>query len=218
MTGRQEKLDRYFPPRKVLAGVRQQLLTAGVPAESLPEDWLPALLAATFKWMQTTEDGLEFGSRLFHFEFERGLDTRQYELTTFEKCQSWDFCMNPEHCMPVGEVRPVRCLRELQPNVKEVKSSDVYFYRGCIVERRPVPLARLEFYEKPKGSCEGCTITSHCLKEVKGAYSGTITNLCNHCVSYSESAQIRSEGDPSVCDACTVLKCVHHPRHGAPEI
>lgn len=214
MTENQEKLDNYFPPMEALAGVRQQLLSAGVKAETLPEGWIPAILAATFKWLQTTEDGLQFGARLFHFDFERGMDNREYEVTSYEKCQGRDFCMNPDHCMPerTGEVR--RCLRELQPVVKQVKSSDIYFYRGCIAERRPVPIAAVTFEEKPKGVCEGCGITSHCLRRVSGAYSRTITDQCNHCVINSESWQVRSEGDPTGCETCTVLKCSHHPRRG----
>lgn len=214
MMEKQERLDRYFPPLKVLAGVRQQLLADGCPPEVIPERWLPTILAAAFKWMQTTEDGLEFGGRLFHFEIERGLDERQYEVTTHEKCSGWDLCLNMEHCAPGGQSIPVRCLRELQENVKPVKSRDIYFYQGCIAERRPVPISSVHYHEKPKGICEGCSITSHCLTETKKAYSGTITNLCNHCVSYSESAQVRSEGDPSLCDECTVEKCMHHPRRG----
>lgn len=179
----------------------------------MPEDWIEATLAATFKWLQTTEDGLACAARLFHFEFERGMDNRQYELTYYEKCQSQDFCMNPDHCMPEGTTRRTRCLRELQPIVKPVKSSDVYFYRGCILEGEPVPLSAVTFEEKPKEKCAGagCGITSHCLIKVKDAYSGTIYQ-CNHCVTHSDSWQVRSEGDPSKCETCNVLKCTHHPR------
>lgn len=216
MTEQHEKLDAYCPPLEAVAGVRQQLLNAGVPPEIFPERWFPEIIAAMAKWMQTTEDGLKFGARLFHFDFQRGMDTHQYEVTHYEKCQGRDFCMNRGHCMPNGVAQPVRCLRELQPIVKEVNSTDIYFFKGCISERQPIPLSAVAFYEKPKGQCEGCGITSHCLRPVSGAYSGTTTDQCNHCVSYSDSPRVRSEGDPSICDSCTDLRCTHHPRRGHP--
>jgi hypothetical protein len=199
---------------KVLAGVRQQLLTAGVPASGIPEEWLPAIIAATAKWMETTEDGLEYGARLFNFEFERGRDDCDYELTYYEKCERRDFCMSPDHCMPEGYGPPVRCLRELQPIVKPLKSRDVYFFQGCIADRRSVGLTALGVYEKDKEQCgsEGCGITAHCVRKVSGAYSKTIIYQCNHCLSYSDDSRLRGEADPSQCDDCTVIKCTHHPR------
>lgn len=214
MTEKHEKLSDYFPPREAISGVRQQLLTAGVRAEALPDDWIPAVLAAAAKWMRTTEDGLDFAARLFHFEIERGKDTHEYELTYYEKCQGWDFCLNREHCMPEGSSRRVRCLRQVQPKVKPVKSDKIFFLQGCIVEGSPVPISSIDCQERSREVCPGCSATLHCVKELKGAYSKTITSLCNHCRSYNESPRIRSEGDPSVCDSCTAIKCIHHPRRG----
>lgn len=214
MTKKHEKLDPYYPPQKAITGVRQQLLTAGVEAENLPETWIPAVLAAAAKWMQTTEDGLEYAARLFHFEFERGKDTEEYALTYYEKCHSRDFCLNLEHCMPNGTGRQQRCLRELQPVVKPVKPSDVYFFQGCIAEREPVPVGAIARQTRDREGCDLCTATLHCVKKLEGAYSKTITSLCNHCRSFSENPQIRAEGDPWVCEACTATKCNHHPRKG----
>lgn len=216
MTTEQEKLDNYFPPPEAIAGVRQQLLTAGVAAENLPEDLIPAVLAAASKWMQTTTDGLHFGARLFHFEVDRGQDNRQYEITHYEKCQGRDFCLNPEHCMPERTGRPSRCLRELQPVVKEVKSTDIYFFHGCIAERRPVSPVAVDSYEKEKNTCELCTITAHCVSQVTEAYSKIKTDQCNRCRSASY-ALTKAEAHPS-CDGCSVVRCLHHPRRGLGEI
>jgi hypothetical protein len=172
------------------------------------------VLAAASKWMRTTEDGLDFAARLFHFEVERGKDTLEYEMTYHEKCMGRDFCLNLEHCMPEGSSRPVRCLREVQPKVKPVKSDKIFFFEGCIVEGRPVPRKSIAHQERPREDCHGCRATLHCVAELKGAYSKTITSLCNHCRSFDESPRIRSEGDPSVCESCTAIKCIHHPRRG----
>ena len=214
MTERQERLDRYFPAKTALAGVRQQLLKAGVRAEDIPEEWIPSIIAATAKWMETTEDGLKFGARLFNFEFERGRDDYDYELTYYEKCERWAFCMNQEHCMPEGYSYPVRCLRELQPKVKPLKSQDVYFFKGCIADHQTAVFSQVAGHPKDKEQCtsSGCGITAHCVRKVSGAYSKTIIYQCNHCLSHSDDSRLRDEATPSQCDDCNVEKCTHHPR------
>lgn len=177
-----EKLDRYAPDPSVIAGVKSQLLSAGVPADAIPVEWLPGILAATAKWIQTTEDGLAYASRLLHFELRRGDDDKKYEIIDDHERRSYT-----------------------------VNSHDVWFYCGSIVDKRPIPQSMLYVSEKDRSQCEDCGIVSHCLKSVLDPYKDKLKELCNYCIIYNGHPRVTDQGDERKCRECTVRHCQHHP-------
>lgn len=166
-----EKLDPYAPDPKTIAGVKSQLLNAGVPAETIPQEWLPAIIAATAKWVQTTEDGLAFASRLLHFELTRGEDDKSYKVVN--DFTGKEYTANPQ---------------------------DVWFYCGYIVDKKPIPAAMLNISESVRSQCEDCGIVSHCLKQIRYPGTDKLMELCNFCVTYHEHPRVNDEaGDCASC-------------------
>lgn len=203
----EDKLDRFMLPQETLHQVRQQLLTAGVSSDAIPDDWLVAITASMAKWMQTTEGGLQFGARLFHFELERGEHDVDYVVSRSENCPDWASCPYPTHCQTAGNA----CLEPMITK-KTVPADSVWFYSGAVVEKRPTKRCDIEIQDKAKEHCDLCSIVSHCVKNFSVTYSETTNNAhCNFCAARSENPRIRKHGDLSVCETCTVTRCENHP-------
>ncbi|MCJ7521123.1 MAG: hypothetical protein MUP21_02730 [Dehalococcoidia bacterium] len=176
-------------------------------SDVIPDDWLVAITAAMAKWMQTTEGGLQFGARLFHFELERGRRDVDYIVSSSENCPDWASCLRPESCSLLGDT----CLRSSMVE-RTVGADNVWFYQGAIVEKRPTGLSAIEIRDKEKKHCSSCSIVSHCVKEFSVTYSETTNNAhCNFCAVRSQNPRIQQYGDLSLCETCTVTRCENHP-------
>jgi hypothetical protein len=156
----------------------------GCPHEAIPYDWVALTMAAMAKWIATTTEGFQsVGYLLNGCEIKRGHDGDHYELVDDEKNE-----------------------------VRTIKSEDIVFYSGVVVEGKPTSRLNLMISDKPKNQCDDCGIISHCLTkdEVLDTYSGQFKRLCNHCLTYSDNPRLRDLGCNAMCGKCTVTACVHH--------
>lgn len=174
-------------------GIKRQLLRAGIAEEDIPRHWLEAIIAATEKWLVTTEDGLEHFRRLFCFKAKRGEDDKEYTLVD-----------------------------NISGRTITVDKSDVWTFEGALVGGRPVPLVdihkrppvpalELEITENRKTKCDGCGIFAHCIQEVLEPFDERMKSYCNFCISMHEHAKVSDFGGLKNCELCTVHNCKHHP-------
>lgn len=177
-----EKLDHYKPLPEVRQGVLRQLSKAGIDPDQVPIDWLEAILAATSKWIQTTDEGVAHIASLLNFDFWKGEDEKSYSLIDDESHQ----------------------IREIDPD-------DILFVQGILAERRPVTSGQIEIDEKPKHQCDDCGIVSHCIKSIRDPSEDKLKELCNNCIMFNQSPRVNEHGDIDMCDRCSKLDCPHHP-------
>lgn len=178
-----EKLDEFLPSLETLSGVRRQLISAGIKAEDINEEWLVTVVAAMSKWMTRTTDGLEFVVASLGFQRRMGDDDKIY-----------------------------RYIEPTTQNVYEIPPNQVRFFAGAALKGFPINPIDLEVSERRTEQCEGCGIVAHCLKEVRDPISDRLERLCNNCLWQSDNWRIKDHGDPMICQECTVLGCHHHPR------
>jgi hypothetical protein len=188
-----EKLDPYAPTLERVLGIKRQLLRAGIPEEQIPMEWLSAIIAATEKWIVTTDEGLSYISELLDFKTRPGDSDKEYALI--------DNTTQIHH---------------------RLKNTQVTFFEGVMVNGRPVPIfdpyaqefippLELDILESSKNKCDGCGIVSHCLKEILEPFSEKLEHLCNYCLTYHEHPRVNDQGGIRICQDCTVKNCQHHP-------
>lgn len=188
-----EKLDSYRPSLEMTQGIRHQLQRAGINSDDIPMQWDEAIIAATIKWFLTTQDGLEYFSRLFCCEGKKGEDDKEYAISD-----------------------------NVNNRLISIKNSDVWLFEGALVGGRPMPLMdphrkgvipplELEISETYKNKCDGCGIVSHCLKYLMDPYTEESSHLCNYCVTFHEHPKVNDCGGLRYCEECTVQGCKHHP-------
>jgi len=163
-------------------GVKRQLVEAGIDPDAIPMDWLEASVAATFKWMSETSEGGLHGANILELEWFRGDDGNQYKIHDHQ-----------------------------QQAIRSVKSEDVYFLRGAVIEGRTVPFSQVSSSRKENESCDCCGINSHCTKDIRDPSLDRMERLCNNCMIKHEHPKVRDEGDQSRCENCTVLTCPNNP-------
>lgn len=188
-----EKLDPFGPSLESLSGIKHQLLRAGIPEHEIPHDWLPTIIAATNKWLTTTEDGLRLLSRLFCFDLKYAEDDKDYLLVNNANGQTIS-----------------------------LENKQVAFFSGALVNGRPVAIAdprrkgpippvELEISETTKTRCDDCGIVSHCIKEILEPFSDSLRDLCNNCRTYHEHPKVNELGSYDACRKCSSRVCRHHP-------
>lgn len=79
----EEKLDQFMPSMEMVAGVKRQLVAAGIAPEYIPMEWLNAIVAAVNKW-HTTKEGANTLFNQLGFQLIRGKDDKEYEY-----CDAW---------------------------------------------------------------------------------------------------------------------------------
>jgi len=174
-------------------GVRHQLLQAGIHEDDIPNDWLPAVIAATEKWLITTPNGLNYIAGLFGFNLKPGEEDKDYLLVD-----------------------------NVNFNTIQLKTSQVCFFEGAMVDGVPVPLVdpeknnpipplELEISESTKNKCDNCGIVAHCNKEILEPITQQIVSLCNYCITFHEHPRVNENGGWIRCEQCTVLRCKNHP-------
>lgn len=177
----------------MILGIRRQLLRAGIPDEDIPYDWLRSIVAATCKWFVTTNDGLEYFSRLFCFDLKIAENDKDYFLVD-----------------------------NINRTTIPLKNNQVTFFEGVLIDGHPLPRAdstregpipplELEFSDSTKNQCEDCGIVSHCLKEIREPFTDSLMSLCNYCVTYHEHPKVKDQGGCEICQECSVTVCRHHP-------
>lgn len=164
------------------AGVRRQLLEAGIDASVIPEDWLSYIVAATRKWMSTTRDGAQDAAELIGIQTIRGSNDKAYALVAPDE--------TVEHV---------------------IKGDDVYFLQGLIVEGRVTPPQQLRIFEKGREQCRGCGTLVPCTQVIRDPYNDHLDTLCNYCRTFHDHPQVRDTGGFDVCGQCTVTSCANHP-------
>jgi len=170
-----------------MAGIKAQLVNAGCDPMLIPDDWVMASVAATAKWIQQTEAGLDFVSRLLHLSYEQGREDKVYEVVDDDNLTA-----------------------EL------VKPEDIYMISGCVANRRPVPFHSVNVHEKETSQCDGCGTTAHCLQNVRDPFTDKVVELCNYCVTHHEHPRIHELGGRDMCERCPVRSCKHHPDREVP--
>lgn len=175
-------------------GIRHQLLRAGIHEDDIPSDWLPAIIAATEKWLTTTHDGLKYVSHLFGFEIKPAEEDKDYLLVD-----------------------------NVNYNSIPLKTSQVHFFNGCLVDGIPIPLMdptktnplppyELEISESPKNRCDNCGIFAHCTKDIVEPVNEKTLSLCNYCITFHEHPRVNDYGGWKKCEQCDALKCRNHPQ------
>lgn len=175
------KLDAFIPSAETLAGVRRQLVDAGV--DPINEEWLLVVVSAMTKWQTTTADGMRFFVNSLGFCWKDGEDDKVYRY------------IDPQ-----------------TQTVYDINPKDIHFFSGSAVRGVPIDVNSLEVYDRKAEQCEGCGICAHCLKEVRDPISDRLERLCNNCLWQSDNFRIKDQGDPMICEECTVTHCYHHPR------
>lgn len=176
-----EKLDRFRPSLEVLLSVKRQIINAGVDPDSIPMDWLDVAVAAMTRWVTQTPEGMRHIVNCLQFQWKPGLDDHHYEYAS-----------------PNGEVF-------------DIPPSKIHFFMGAAIAGNPVNPASLTITKREGSNCEGCGITSHCVKDVRNPVTDRIERLCNTCLFMSDNTHIARSGDPLVCRDCTKKDCAHHP-------
>lgn len=144
----------------------------------------------------TTDEGLEYISNLLRFKMRYGNSDQEYTL-----------------------------IDNINQTQSSLKNTQVVFFEGVLVQGRPVPVMdpsvkdfipplELEISESSKNKCDGCGITTHCLKEILEPFSEKLERLCNYCLTYHEHPRVNDFGGERVCQECSVHKCHHHPAKG----
>lgn len=157
-------------------------------------DWVAATAAAMEKWMRTTEEGLHYASNIFKFKLKKGEQSKEYLLVD-------------------NQIK----------NTFSLKSTQVWFYEGCLVDGHPIPLVKnreenfippieLEISDLAKNKCDGCGIVSHCTQEVLEPSADELLTMCNFCLTFHESPRVKDKGGYDRCVECDSMRCVHHPR------
>jgi hypothetical protein len=129
--------------------VKRQLINAGIEPETIPHDWLEASIAAVSKWIQQTEEGVQFVGSLLYFDTQKGNDDKEY-----------------------------RVIDDVNHRIDIVASGNIMFVEGCFVNSRPTPLSHLEISEKPREQCESCGILAHCVPAIPAPASEQLCNHC----------------------------------------
>lgn len=170
--------------------MKQQLLQAGIDNDHIPHDWLPAIIAATEKWL-TTDDGLKHVCRLFNLKARNANSDNEYTL-----------------------------IDNVNRSAKTVKNSQVWLLEGVVVDGKPVSVLtpgtnqdiqplELEISEKNKNKCDSCGILAHCLTEIREPRTDNLMSYCNYCAYHNEDLRIRDNASLEVCSSCTVSTCSH---------
>jgi hypothetical protein len=180
------KLDYFRPTRETLAGVRRQLVEAGIPSESINDDWVEAAAAAMAKWINCDPNGQAYAIKLLNFEVAHGDPSKEYVL------------------LPVMAGAPE----------KKLKPGDVCFFRGIQVCGEPFPITQLRITDKEKECCDSCGISSHCCKTLLDIGRDRLTTLCQNCILAHENLRIRDQGNYGACQDCTNGRCPNHPKRG----
>lgn len=189
-----EKLDSFRPSLETQEAIKHLLLRAGMNEDELPAYHdREAIIAATLKWLSTTQDGLKYFSRLFCFKVKQGGDDKEYTVID-----------NVNH------------------QAITVKNTDVWLFGGAIVRGRPLsiidvsndkpPPYELEISKKDRESCEGCGAHTHCLLEVLDPYTENVAKLCNYCISHHEHPKVKDCGGMKTCELCNVTSCKNKPK------
>ena len=177
-----EKLDHFLPTGEILAGIKRQVVKAGVREEDIPLDWLSAISAAFAKHISTSEEGYNYISSLLNFNWQRGKINKQYTI-----------------------------LNDIGQPIRDVSPNSIYIFTGVIAEGMRVPLSQVLVEDLPLFKCDGCGVRTHCVKEVVNWKRDNLESLCNLCLSYSEDSKQRDEATPGLCETCTDIMCTHNP-------
>lgn len=178
-----EKLDQYLPTMEILSQVRRQLVDAGVEPDHIPQDWLAAIIAATRKWVASSPDGACDAINLLGFEWSQGDPSCLYEVLSLTTAPA-----------------------------RQVKSEDVYFFRGIMADREPIMPVRLKISKKESKTCDSCGIISHCVQEIRHPRTERLSSYCSNCLSNHEDIWFRDYRDTNECSSCPKDTCSHNPK------
>jgi hypothetical protein len=179
-----EKLDGFRPSAEVLAGVRRQLVSAGVDPDTIPEDWLFAIVAAMTKWSFRTPSGLEFSLQWLGAQTKKGLDDFDYEYSDSQTGNSYQ--INPDRVM---------------------------YFAGASVNGYPVDPQSIYSSKKEENQCDSCGTRRHCVKDVRDPVKDRLESYCNACLSYHDNPRLSSGCSVHKCETCTDVGCYHNPRY-----
>jgi hypothetical protein len=147
----------------------------------IPDDVMAMCFAATLEWVKTPE-GMKDIADDIGLEVEEGRPDKKYIFSD-------------------GFGRKT-----------EVDPKEVVFVRTAFVKGQPVACRQIEEDLRLEDTCEMCGIISHCVKVVRDEENfNKKVKACEHCLSYSESLSLKSEGDLGKCESCVILECPHHP-------
>lgn len=177
-----EKLDQFRPTLETAIAVRRQLANAGIDPAFVPEDWLISIVAATRKWIATTQPGAQDAVDLLGFEWSRGDPAYSYEVLSL-----------------VGG-----------PD-RQVESEDVMLIRGAVVGGEAIMPVRLRISKRESKHCDGCGIISHCIQEIRKPRTDALYSFCNRCLKHHDDPVFRDHSGSDTCAVCTKTSCSHHP-------
>lgn len=177
-----EKLDQFRPNLETTQAIKRQIIKAGISPEQIPDQWLEVMIAATAKWLSSTEDGLKAASTLFGFEAKYGNPENEYIYYA-----------------------------ETGPREVPIKPENILFLQGVMVNGQITPLANIQIKEKTAESCEDCSIISHCTQLILNPGNGHLLRLCNNCIVNHEHPRVYDQGDRKGCEECPKKSCSHNP-------
>lgn len=178
------KLDLYRPNPSTFQGIRRQIIESGIDPDHINNQWVEVAIAATAKWLSTTEEGARVFSSLMGFRTTKGMEDKE-------------FIYYPEE-------------NDTGPTELPIKPSDITFFQGITINGLPAKITQLEVKDKKEDNCEDCGIMSHCTQVILDPYTDQLMRLCNNCVVNNENSKVYDQGDRDGCRACTKLNCPNH--------
>lgn len=169
----------------MMSSFRRMIIDAGWPAERIDHMLMEGTVAAVCKWFLTTTQGQSYFLSQFGMNWAKGEPDKTYEY-----------------------------INDRGGEVVDIKYDRVLLFSGASIDGRPIPPSQLQISERDRNGCADCGIISHCTKEfMDPKYNDPEVkfSLCNTCMIKSEVKAIRSRGDATICDECTVGSCPHHP-------
>lgn len=176
------KLDKFLPNPDVVAGVKRQLIEAGVHPDSVPQDWLIATIAAMTKWQCQTAEGAAHVVNSLGFQWSTGKDEFQYDY------------------------------HHTDGSIHRLKPNQIHFFAGAAINGKPVHPRCIVASKKQTAQCDGCGATTHCVKTVRDPSRDRLETLCNTCLTSHEISKVREHGRGDMCRRCTTVDCYHHPQ------
>lgn len=177
-----QKLDPYRPTYEIFQDIRRQIIQSGIDPDHIDNAWVEASIAATIKWIVTTQSGAEIVTKLLGFQSKRGDGDKEY--------------------IYYPDDGPVEL---------PIKPENISFFRGVMINGSPADLSSLDVKDKDDHSCEGCGIISHCPQNVLDPYDDSLVRLCNFCILSHENPKVYDQGDSGMCGECPKAVCSHHP-------